>query len=79
MEDILYVKELHHPILNENKPANKNDDDWKLANRKTIGMICQYIDQSVFQHMANDEDAFKLWRKLESMYERKATLNKALL
>jgi len=28
-------------------------------------------------HVANDKVAFELWQKLESMYERKTTVNKA--
>lgn len=79
MEDILYCKDLYKPIEEENKPENKTEDAWKLDNRKAVGLIRQHIDQSIFQHVANDTNAYKLWKKLESMYERKTALNKATL
>jgi hypothetical protein len=40
-------------------------------------MIRLHINHNIFHHDANDTDAFKLWQKLESMYERKTTVSKA--
>ena len=79
MEDFLYCKDLYKPIEEENKPEAKTEDVWKLENRKTVGLIQQHIDQSIFQHVANDINAYALWKKLQSMYERKTTLNIATL
>ena len=79
MEHIHYCKDLSKPIEEENKPEAKTEDVWKLENRKAVGLIRQHIDQSIFQHVANDTNAYVLWKKQQSMYERKTALNKATL
>ncbi|VFQ79367.1 unnamed protein product [Cuscuta campestris] len=58
-------------------PSGKQEGTWKLLNRKTVGMIRQFIDDSVFQHVANDTNAYELWEKLKCIYERENALNKA--
>jgi hypothetical protein len=80
MKDILYYKELFEPIeLNGIKPDAKTDDEWKKLNRKDVGHIRQWVDQSVFHHVAKEVDAYLLWLKLESLYERKTAQNKAFM
>jgi hypothetical protein len=72
MKDILYCKELFEPIeLNVIKPDAKTDDEWKKLNRKAVGHIRQWVNQSVFHHVTKEVDAYLLWLKLESLYERK--------
>ncbi|CAO2841500.1 unnamed protein product [Amaranthus hypochondriacus] len=79
MEDILYVKDLYEPILNESMPTGQNESKWKILNRKTVGTIRRFVDVSVLQHISNDTNAYELWMKLEAMYERKNALSKASL
>ena len=80
MEDLLYCKDLYEPLENDGvKPTNKSDAQWNKMNRKTIGLIRSWIDQSVFHHVATETKAYALWHKLESMYERKTAQNKAFL
>ena len=33
MEDLLFVKEFHVPVFEENKPEKKTDEEWKLQHR----------------------------------------------
>ena len=61
------------------KPITTIEDGWKKLNRKTIGHIRQLVDQSVFHHVAKEVDAYSLWQKLESLYERKTAQNKAFM
>ncbi|CAO2822682.1 unnamed protein product [Amaranthus hypochondriacus] len=79
MEDILYVKDLYEPILNESMPTGQDESRWKILNRKAVGTIRQFVDVSVLQHISNDTNAYELWMKLEAMYERKNALSKASL
>ena len=79
MEDILYVKDLYEPILNESMPTGQDESKWKILNRKAVGTIRQFVDVSVLQHISNDTNAYELWMKLEAMYERKNALSKASL
>jgi len=39
VEDHLIYKDLAEPILNKNMPEDKNENEWKLLNCKTIAMI----------------------------------------
>ena len=79
MEDILYVKDLHEPILNESMHIGQDESKWKFLNRKVVGTIRQFFDVSMLQHIANDTNAYELWMKLKAMYERKNALSKAPL
>ncbi|CAM8949433.1 unnamed protein product [Rhodiola kirilowii] len=80
MEDILYCKDLHEPIEEADaKPEKMSDADWKKLNRKAIGHIREWMDDSVFHHVANETDAQKLWLKLESLFEKKTAAKKGFL
>ncbi|KAI5342466.1 hypothetical protein L3X38_010341 [Prunus dulcis] len=80
MEDILYCKDLYEPLqLLRKKSEGKSDDAWSILNRKAVEQILQWMDQSVFHHVAQETDAYKLWTKLSSIYERKTVQNKALV
>ena len=61
MKDILYCKELFEPIkCRDYKPITTIEDEWKKLNKKTIGHIRQWVDQSVFHHVAKEVDAYSL-------------------
>lgn len=80
MEDLLSCKDLYDPL--EAKGVNPDltkETEWKKLNRKTIGQIRQWIDHSVFHHVAQETDAYDLWITLEDMYQAKTARNKALL
>jgi gag-polypeptide of LTR copia-type len=76
MEDLLYCKDVYAP-LTYTKPADTSDEIWNVSNRKTIALIRQCIDHSVYHHISTETDAKSLWEKLESLYERKTAQNKA--
>ncbi|CAL2227219.1 unnamed protein product [Prunus armeniaca] len=78
MEHILYRKDLYEPLqLLGQKLEGKSDNAWSILSRKAVGQIRQWVDQSVFHHVAQETDAYKLWTKLLSMYEWKTSQNKA--
>ena len=80
MEDLLYCKDLYGPLQGDSaKPTTMIDDEWKRLDRKTIGFIRQWLDDSVFHHVSTEISAYSLWKKLESLYERKTAGNKAFL
>ena len=61
MEDILYCKELFKPIeCRGYKSVTTTEDEWKKLNRKAIGQIRQWVDQSIFHHVAKEVDAYSL-------------------
>jgi hypothetical protein len=78
MEDVLYCKDLHDPIEGDSaKPSSMPDKEWAKMHRKTIGCIRQCIKVNVFYHVSQETKADTLWKKLESLYERKTAQNKA--
>ncbi|ESQ46503.1 hypothetical protein EUTSA_v10000595mg, partial [Eutrema salsugineum] len=79
MEDHLYCKDLHEPIIMKDKPEGKDDKTWEVLNRKAVAVIRKYIDRSLFEHVSTYTNAFELWTKLESMIQKKTPRNKALL
>ncbi|KAL6225745.1 hypothetical protein ACLB2K_004594 [Fragaria x ananassa] len=61
MDDILYCKDLHEPIEGvEAKPEETSDANWKKMNCKAISHIREWVDDSVFHHVANKTDAHEL-------------------
>ena len=42
-------------------------------------IFLQWVDQSVYHHVAQETRADVLWKKLESMYEKQTALNKTSL
>ncbi|KAM2683111.1 hypothetical protein EV1_044763 [Malus domestica] len=80
MEDILYCKDMHEPIEGDAaKPESMSDAEWKKMNRKAIGTIRQWVDDSVFHHVSNETNAREFWTKLESLFEKKTPAKKAFL
>ena len=51
----------------------------KKMHRKVIGHIRQWVDNSIFHHVANETNASTLWKKLEARYEEKTVVNKTFL
>ena len=78
MEDHLYCKDLHEPIIMKDKPEGKDDKAWEILNRKAVAVIRKYVDRSLFEHVSTYTNAFELWTKLESMIQKKTPRNKAL-
>jgi gag-polypeptide of LTR copia-type len=80
MEDILYCKDLYEPVKGESaKPEEMTTANWNKWNRKAVGTIRQWLDDSVYHHVASETNAHELWKKLESLYEQKTTANKTFL
>ncbi|KAL6208159.1 hypothetical protein ACLB2K_019110 [Fragaria x ananassa] len=75
---IIYCKDMYEPLQNGGeKPAAKSDTEWSILDRKAVAGIRQWVDESVFHHVAQETNAYSMWTKLESMYERKTAQNKA--
>ncbi|KAK9906214.1 hypothetical protein M0R45_002714 [Rubus argutus] len=80
MEDILYCKDLHEPIEGATgRPEGTSEAAWTKSNRKAIGYIREWVDESVFHHVSNETNAHDLWKKLESLFEKKTAAKKAFL
>ena len=78
MIDVLLCKDFYYPILGDSaKPTNKTEAEWKYLNMKVCGYIRQWIDNGIYQLVANETNAKVLWDTLENTYERKSSQNKS--
>ena len=79
MKDLLFVKKLHLPVFATEKPKDKTDEDWKFEHQQVCGFIRQYVEDNVYNHIANEEDAKSLWKKIETLYASSTGNNKLYL
>ena len=56
-----------------------SDVDWKKLKKKTLSVILQWVDISLYNHVAKETDPHTLWKKLENIYETKNTQAKIFL
>ena len=64
MEDYLYCKDLYEPIEGDStKPEDKLEREWQVMHRNAIGLIKQWIDNSIFHHFVTETNANLLWKK----------------
>jgi hypothetical protein len=77
MEDILYYKDMYDPVeKGDTKPDKVTDEDWNKLHRKAVSLIRQWVDLSVFHHVATETNAQTPWKNIEKMYQRKTAQNK---
>ena len=79
MLDLLICRDLFRPVEGMTKPTTMSDEDSKILHRKAAATIRQWVDNNIFHHIAEENDAQKLWKKLEAMFEKGTSRNKALL
>ena len=74
MEDLLNCKDLYDPIERDNaKSSDISYADWKKLKKKTLSVIHQWVDISLYNHVAKETNPHTLWKNLENMYETKNT------
>ncbi|CAL1379917.1 unnamed protein product [Linum trigynum] len=76
MKDFLLVTKLHLPVFSSSKPKGKSDEDWKFEHQQVCSYIRQFVDDNVYNHICDENDAKALWSKLEGLYATKNGNNK---
>ena len=57
MEDFFNCKDLYDPIEQDNaKPSEMSYANWKKLKKKTLSVICQWVDISLYNHVAKEMD-----------------------
>ena len=80
VEDLLNCKDLYDPIEGDNaKSSDMSDVDWKKLKKKTLGVIRQWADINLYNHVAKEIDPHTIWNNLENMYETKNAQAKIFL
>ena len=75
IEDYLYGKKLHLPLLGE-KPAIMKDDEWNLLDRQVLGVIRLALSRSVAHNVMKEKIMADLMKALSGMYEKSSANNK---
>jgi len=69
MKDLLFVKKLYLPVFVTKKLKDKTDRNESLSiNMYMVLFVSQYVEDNVYNHIANEEDAKSLWKKIETLY-----------
>ena len=80
IEDLLNCKDLYDSTEGDNaKPNGMSDVDWKKLKKKTLGAIFQWVDMSLYNHVAKKTNPHTLWKNLKNMYETKNAQTKIFL
>ena len=78
IEDILYVKELHQPLLGE-QADDMYDSKWALLDCKALAVIRLSLSKSVADNVVKEKTIIGLMAALSSMYEKLSANNKVHL
>jgi hypothetical protein len=78
IEDILYGKDLHQPLLGE-QPDDMYDSEWALLDRKALAVIRLSLSKSVAHKVIKEKTTAGLIAALPSMYEKLSANNKVHL
>ena len=79
MKDLLFVKNLHMPVFATQKPESKTEEEWEFEHQQVCGFIRQWVEDNVYNHIANESHARTMWEKIESLYASKSGNNKLYL
>lgn len=78
IEDLLYQKKLHQPLL-ENRPESVKAEDWALLDRQALGLIRLSLAKNVAYNIVNERTTFSCLKALSNMNEKPSAVNKVFL
>ena len=78
IEDYLYGKKMHLPLLGS-KPEAMTDEDWTLLDRQVLGVIRLSLSRSVAFNVVNEKTTGGIMSVLSGMYEKPSANNKVHL
>ena len=78
IEDYLYGRKLHLPLLGT-KPEAMKVEEWALLDRQVLGVIRLTLSRSVVHNVVKEKTTVDLMKALPSMYEKLLANNKVHL
>lgn len=78
IEDLLYQKKLHQPLL-KNWPESVKAEDWALLDLQALGLIRLSLTKNVAYNIVNERTTFSCFKALSNMYEKPSAVNKVFL
>ena len=78
IEDYLYGKKLHLPLLGE-KPTTMKDEEWALLDKQVLGVIKLTLSRSIAHNIIKEKITVDLMKALFGIYEKSSSNNKVHL
>ena len=78
IEDYLYGRKLHLPLLG-NKPEAIKAEEWALLDRQVLGVIRLTMSRFVAYNVVKEKTTVDLIKALSGMYEKSSANNKVHL
>uniref|UniRef100_A0A7N2LG47 Integrase catalytic domain-containing protein n=1 Tax=Quercus lobata TaxID=97700 RepID=A0A7N2LG47_QUELO len=78
IEDYLYGRKLHLPLLGT-KPEAMKAEEWALLDRQVLGVIRLTLSRSVAHNVVKEKTTVDLMKALSGMYEKPSANNKVHL
>uniref|UniRef100_A0A7N2MUY1 Retrovirus-related Pol polyprotein from transposon TNT 1-94 n=1 Tax=Quercus lobata TaxID=97700 RepID=A0A7N2MUY1_QUELO len=78
IEDYLYGRKLHLPLLGT-KPEAMKAEEWALLDRQVLGVIRLTLSRSVAHNVVKEKTTADLMKALSGMYEKPSANNKVHL
>ena len=69
IEDYLYGKKLHLPLLGS-KPKNIQEEDWLIIDRQVLGIIQLFLSRRIAHNVTKEKSTTRLMKALSRMYEK---------
>ncbi|GKB87116.1 retrovirus-related pol polyprotein from transposon TNT 1-94 [Tanacetum coccineum] len=78
IEDYLYQKKLHEPLV-EAKPTGMWAEDWPLLDRQALGTVRLSLAKNVAYNIVNEKTTYDLFKALSNMCEKPSASNTVFL
>ena len=78
IEDYLYERKLHLPLLGT-KPEAMKAEEWAFLDRQVLGVIRLILSMSIAHNVVKEKTIADLMKALSSMYEKPSANNKVHL
>ena len=79
MQDVLIIRRQVKAIRHSEKPTSMTIEEWKSIEEIARSTIRMHLAQNIYFSMAKETTTFKLWEKLQAVYEKQSSSSKLIL
>ena len=79
MQDMLIIRRQVEASRHGEKPTLMKIEEWKSIDEIARSTIRMHLDENVYFSMAKETTTFKLWEKLQAVYEKQSSPSKLIL
>ena len=79
MQDALVVRRQVEAIHHSEKLTSLTIEEWKSIDEIARSTIRMHLAENVYFSMAKETTTFKLWEKLQAVYEKQSSPSKLIL